>query len=839
MANTYKISDGGDTILITTVESATEFIDTYVPKSLIVYEVQYYMDGNGVKTVKKIRFIPVGSYFFGDLRDGVGLTNLQDGDGNPFADIDALIAYFTSISFFLKAAAGGGSLVISDLTDQVSSINQSILDQGNINDSFDQDIFQLENSIANIGGGGSGDALTTNPLSQFAATTSTQLRGVISDETGTGALVFAGSPVFSGPPTTPASGSSVAMLQLSSGAVPGSAINNGMFYDGSTIGYYSNAGTPRFLATLDNAQTLSNKTLASNTIAVTQAQGNSGVLIATTSFVQRALDAIQNADYIINTDGTNITAIPRASSGLTTYTGTDAYTVIQAAITAVSNEGHIYISSGTYTLTNELTITGLGTGFFPYRSLVITGAGFSTKLIQNTSAKNGILIKNRAGVNISNMSITCGSSAKSALRLDAGGTSEISVYQSVFYYLYLSASSSTSPALYAENFQYSHFGAINAININNDAVVLSNNSSSGVNYGNSSFAQLYMVASESSTFANLRVTTGAGGSHGALDHCTFENTELGDIGDYGIYMTFALNFKFNGIDMENFDHCIAIGQGGGSSQGCTFDNAFLIANATSKTAITVGSGSGSNRFINCKILGDSTTIPVADSLTSGGNAPNVYDLWLGSGVLASNISITWASQTILITRSTAGTTQFLPGAVLPASTTTSGMLQLTVGVAETGTVVNNSMAYDGSAIYYYSNAGTQRILVTRDSSETLNNKTIGSGGVISSSVTATTQAAGDSSTKVATTAFVAANALATSTGRVGQTTLVAGTKAISITGVTTSSFAFVTLVSPSGASLSIQYKAVCTAGTLTITADVAAGTINTSDVSILNYLVIN
>jgi hypothetical protein len=41
-----------------------------------------------------------------------------------------------------------------------------------------------------------GDALTTNPLSQFASTTSAQLAGVISDETGTGALVFANSPTL-------------------------------------------------------------------------------------------------------------------------------------------------------------------------------------------------------------------------------------------------------------------------------------------------------------------------------------------------------------------------------------------------------------------------------------------------------------------------------------------------------------------------------------------------------------------------------------------------------------------------------------------------------------------
>lgn len=42
----------------------------------------------------------------------------------------------------------------------------------------------------NLSSSGGGDALTTDPLSQFAATTSAQLRGVISDETGTGAAVF-------------------------------------------------------------------------------------------------------------------------------------------------------------------------------------------------------------------------------------------------------------------------------------------------------------------------------------------------------------------------------------------------------------------------------------------------------------------------------------------------------------------------------------------------------------------------------------------------------------------------------------------------------------------------
>lgn len=78
-----------------------------------------------------------------------------------------------------------------------------------------------------------------------------------------------------------------------------------------------------------------------------------------------------------------------------------------------------------------------------------------------------------------------------------------------------------------------------------------------------------------------------------------------------------------------------------------------------------------------------------------------------------------------------------------------------------------------------------------------------------------------------------------SNGRVGQVALVAGTKAITITGITTSSRGFVSLVSEAGASLTINYQAVCTANTLTLQANVAAGTINISDTSTLNYFVIN
>lgn len=63
---------------------------------------------------------------------------------------------------------------------------------------------------------GSGDALTTNPLSQFASTTSLQLKGVISDEVGSGALVFATSPTL----VTPALGTPTALVLTNATGLP-------------------------------------------------------------------------------------------------------------------------------------------------------------------------------------------------------------------------------------------------------------------------------------------------------------------------------------------------------------------------------------------------------------------------------------------------------------------------------------------------------------------------------------------------------------------------------------------------------------------------------------------
>lgn len=66
-----------------------------------------------------------------------------------------------------------------------------------------------------------GDALVANPLSQFANTTSAQLRGVLSDETGTGIAYFQGGDIG-----TPSGGVADNLTGTASGLISGNVITN-------------------------------------------------------------------------------------------------------------------------------------------------------------------------------------------------------------------------------------------------------------------------------------------------------------------------------------------------------------------------------------------------------------------------------------------------------------------------------------------------------------------------------------------------------------------------------------------------------------------------------------
>lgn len=70
----------------------------------------------------------------------------------------------------------------------------------------------------------------------------------------------------------------------------------------------------------------------------------------------------------------------------------------------------------------------------------------------------------------------------------------------------------------------------------------------------------------------------------------------------------------------------------------------------------------------------------------------------------------------------------------------------------------------------------------------------------------------------------------------GRTTLVAGTIAQSVPGVTANSNAWVQNIIPGG-TLSAAYKAVCTTNTVTITSVTTGGATNNLDTSTVSYFV--
>lgn len=98
------------------------------------------------------------------------------------------------------ASAGGGVTSVSGTTNRITSTGGTT-PVINISSTFEA----LLGKVA-------------NPLSQFASTTSSQLAGVVSDESGTGALLFAGSPALTGTPTTPTATGVTSTIQIASTA---------------------------------------------------------------------------------------------------------------------------------------------------------------------------------------------------------------------------------------------------------------------------------------------------------------------------------------------------------------------------------------------------------------------------------------------------------------------------------------------------------------------------------------------------------------------------------------------------------------------------------------------
>lgn len=152
---------------------------------------------------------------------------------------------------------------------------------------------------------GGGDALVANPLSQFAATTSLQLKGVISDETGSGALVFADTPTLVTPVLGAATGTS---LQLSGLTASEIVITDGSknLVSGAVATYPSLTELTYVKGVTSAIQTQINAKQASDATLTALAAYNTAGLITQTAadtFTGRTITGTANQISVSNGDG--------------------------------------------------------------------------------------------------------------------------------------------------------------------------------------------------------------------------------------------------------------------------------------------------------------------------------------------------------------------------------------------------------------------------------------------------------------------------------------------------------------------------------------------------------
>lgn len=267
---------------------------------------------------------------------------------------------------------GGGSdasLTFSDITTNDASTTKHgfLLKLAGTSTKFLRD----DGSWQTIAGGG--DALVANPLSQFAATTSAQLRSVLTDETGTGAAVFATSPTLVTPALGVASATTVNKVTVTAPAT-GSTLT---IADGKTL-TVSNDATVSGTNTGDVANTAVTTGKLSQFAATTSAE-LAGVIS----------DETGSGALVFGTSPTLTTP----TLGVATVT-----TVNKVAITAPASGSTLVIADGaTLTASATATVSGTNTGDQTISDATISTSDITTNNFSTT--KHGFVPK---GTNVGN-----------------------------------------------------------------------------------------------------------------------------------------------------------------------------------------------------------------------------------------------------------------------------------------------------------------------------------------------------------------------------------------------------------------------------------------------------
>jgi hypothetical protein len=219
-----------------------------------------------------------------------------------------------------------------------------------------------------------GLGLTASGLNQFASTTSAQLAGVISDETGSGALVFATSPTLVTPTLGVASATSINKVTITAPAT-GSTLT---IIDGKTL-------------------TASNTLTFNGTDASTVAFGTGGTVAYTNVATLSSLSSIGTV-----TVGTwNATAIGTiyGGTGLTSYTTGDI--IIASATNTLSKlaavtSGYVLTSNGAGTAPSWQVASGGGVSTSGGSTITVASGTTVPLTIQNNGTGNSFVINDVA-----------------------------------------------------------------------------------------------------------------------------------------------------------------------------------------------------------------------------------------------------------------------------------------------------------------------------------------------------------------------------------------------------------------------------------------------------------
>lgn len=198
-----------------------------------------------------------------------------------------------------------------------------------------------DSTFQTIGGGG--DALVANPLSQFAATTSAQLAGVISDETGTGALVFAASPALSGTPTAPTAAADVNTTQVATTAFVQQEISNDV--------------TKAAASHVHSAADVTSGTLAvaRGGTGVTTSTGTGSVVLSTSPTLTTPALGTPSSGTLTSCTGLPIsTGVSGLGTGVATFLGTPSSANLASAVTDETGSGALVFATSPTLVTPAL-----------------------------------------------------------------------------------------------------------------------------------------------------------------------------------------------------------------------------------------------------------------------------------------------------------------------------------------------------------------------------------------------------------------------------------------------------------------------------------------------------